>query len=136
MEDWRKLAAEADQRNEKIPEKRKGPDLLIKAIRGLSLITWVLMLVIIILVEKAKPDPETFFDRWMNLSTQQGWDLDLYRSAFFLMLSVMLLACSGLLLNSFRRRRKTDSWRVNLVLVFLMALAGSIHYLMKYKTLG
>jgi len=136
MKDWRKLAAEAERRHEKIPEKRKGPDLLLKAIKVLSFVAWLLMLVVILLVEKAKPEPETFFDRWMDLSTQQGWNLDLYHSAFLLMLSVMSLAFLGLVFNSVRRRRKTDSWRVNLILVFIMALVGSVHYLSLYKTLG
>lgn len=136
MEDWRKLAAESERYQEKISEKRKGEDWIIKTIRGISLVTWFLMLVVVMLIEKAKPVPETFFDRWMGLSSQQGWNLGLYHSAFLLMLLVMLLASLGLVFNSVRKRRKTDSWRVNLILIFIMALVGSAHYLFIYKTLG
>jgi len=136
MEDWRKLAAEAEQRHEKIPEKRKGPDLIIRVISLLSFFAWLALLVVVVLVEKAKPVPETFFDRWMELTSQQGWNLTIYSYAFYFMLLVVFLSSFGLLLNAFRRRRKTDSWRINLILVFFIALIGIVHYLLIYKTLS
>jgi len=131
MEDWRKLAAESEPHHEKIPEKRKGPDLLLKAISLSGFFSWLLMLPVLVLVQLARPEFVTFFDRWIKLETRSTWDLTLYRYAFYLMLLIMVLALLGLMLNAFRMRRKTDSWRINLILVFLLSLIGVTYYLLK-----
>lgn len=128
MEDWRKLAAESEKRHEKVPERRKGSGPLLKIISLFGFISWVLMLPVLVLVQKAKPEIETFFDRWINLEVNSTWDLTLFRYAFYLMLIIMLLSLFGLALNALRMRRKTDSWRVNLILVFLLSLSGIIYY--------
>lgn len=129
MEDWRKLAADAERRQEKIPERRRGSGPLLKLISIFGFVSWIFMLAALLLIKQARPQLETFFDRWMGLQAEQAWDLTLYRYAFYLMLLVMVLAFTGLVLNAFRRRRQTDSWRLNLIFVFLMSLAGVIYYL-------
>ena len=129
MEDWRKLAAESDRHREKIPERRKAAGPLLKIISVFGFVSWLLMLPVLVLLEKAKPQLETIFDRWLNSSTQPDWDLTLYRYAFYLMLLVMVLSFFGLVLNAFRMRRSTDSWRINLIIVFLLSLSGVIYYL-------
>lgn len=131
MENWRKLAADSEHHREKILEKRKENGPLLKIISVFGLVSWLLMLPVLVLLEKAKPELETFFDRWMHLSAQPNWDVTLYRYAFYLMLLVMFLSFFGLILNSFRMRRSTDSWRINLILVFLLSLSGVVYYLLK-----
>lgn len=131
MEDWRKLAAEADRHREKMPERRKKSGPLLTIISIFGFVSWLLMLPVLVLLEKAKPELETVFDRWLNLGAQPGWDLTLYRYAFYLMLLVMLVSFLGLVLNAFRKRRSTDSWRINLIVVFLLSLSGIIYYLLR-----
>lgn len=131
MEDWKKLAQAAeDNRHKKIAERRQKPDLILRLISICGALSWGLMLVVVVLVEKARPVLVTFFDRWMGLEGRDYWDADAYRAAFYLMLVIMLISASGLILNIFRIKRTTDSWRVNLVLVFMLSVAGVVYYLM------
>lgn len=131
MEDWKKLAQAAeDNRHKKIAERRKKPDLILRLISICGALSWGLMLVVVVLVEKARPVLVTFFDRWMGLEGRDYWDADAYRAAFYLMLVIMLISASGLILNIFRIKRTTDSWRINLVLVFMLSVVGVVYYLM------
>ncbi|HKM15352.1 MAG TPA: hypothetical protein VJY63_05445 [Marinospirillum sp.] len=130
MEDWRKLAAKSERHPEKIPERRKKTGPLLKIISVFGFVSWLLMLPVLVLLEKAKPELQTFFDRWMHLDVQSSWDVTLYRYAFYLMLLVMFLSFFGLVLNALRMRRSTDTWRINLILVFLLSLSGVIYYLL------
>ncbi len=136
MEDWRKLAAKSERYPEKFSERRKGSDPLLSIISVFSLVSWLLMLPILVLVQQAKPQLETFLDRWVGSEIEPTWDLTLYRYAFYLMLVVLVLSFIGLVLNAFRRRRTTDSWRINLIVIFLLSLSGVIYYLLYAKTLG
>lgn len=130
MEDWKKLAqAVDDNRRKKIPERRKKPDLVLRLITLSGALSWILLLPVLVLVEKARPVLVTFFDRWMGLEGRDYWDADAYRYAFYLMLLIMLLSAGGLLLNAFRNKRSTDSWRANLIIVFLLSVAGVAYYL-------
>lgn len=131
MKSWRKLAAESERRYKKIPERRKSSGILLKMISVFGFVSWLLMLPVLVLVEKAKPQLETFLDRWIELEVDTSWDLTLYRYAFYLMLVVLVLSFMGLTLNAFRLRRKTDSWRINLIIVFLLSLSGIIYYLLR-----
>lgn len=131
MEDWKKLAQAAeDNRHKKIAERRIKPDLILRLISICGALSWGLMLVVVVLVEKARPVLVTFFDRWMGLEGRDYWDADAYRAAFYLMLVIMLISASGLILNIFRIKRTTDSWRINLVLVFMLSVVGVVYYLM------
>lgn len=136
MKSWRKLAAESEHRPDKIPERRKGSGPLLNIVSVFSLVSWLLMLPILVLVQQAKPQLETFLDRWVGSEIEPTWDLTLYRYAFYLMLVVLVLSFIGLVLNAFRRRRTTDSWRINLIVIFLLSLSGVIYYLLYAKTLG
>lgn len=130
MKYWRKLAAKSEHHPEKLPERRKKNGPLLKIISVFGFVSWLLMLPVLVLLEKAKPELQTFFDRWMNLDVQSSWDVTLYRYAFYLMLLVMFLSFLGLVLNAFRMRRSTDTWRINLIVVFLLSLSGVIYYLL------
>lgn len=130
MEDWKKLAQAADDnRRKKIPERRQKPDLVLRLITLSGALSWILLLPVLVLVEKARPVLVTFFDRWMGLEGRDYWDADAYLYAFYLMLLIMLLSAGGLVLNAFRNKRSTDSWRANLIVVFLLSVAGVAYYL-------
>ncbi|SFX49091.1 hypothetical protein [Marinospirillum alkaliphilum] len=131
-DDWRKLAQKPEDRHKKIPERRRRRDPLLNLISIFGAVSWVLMLPILFLVEQARPEMETFFDRMLGLKVRPSWDETAYYYAFFLMLAVLLLAGFGLLLNSLRNRRKTDSIRINLVVVFTLSLLGVLHYLIRF----
>lgn len=130
MEDWKKLAqASEDNRRKKIPERRKKPDLVLRLITLSGAVSWLLLLPVLVFVEKARPVLVTFFDRWMGLEGRDYWDADAYRYAFYLMLLIMLVSVGGLVMNAFRKKRSTDSWRVNLILILMISLAGAAYYL-------
>ncbi|MBU0992482.1 MAG: hypothetical protein KJ737_08320 [Proteobacteria bacterium] len=112
------------------PEKdrRQGPDFWIKFLKGLAVSAWFLMLGILIVLEVAKPEFETFFDRYYHLKLRTSWDLELARQIYYLMFAGLGLSIAGLLIGSKRHRRKTDARPVSLILVGLFSISGIILY--------
>ncbi|WP_416885315.1 hypothetical protein [Marinospirillum sp.] len=113
-------------------DRRQKPDLWTRMISIFGALSWLLMLPTLLLIDHARPQVETFFDRWLGLSVQADWDQTFFFQAFLLMLLILVLSGTGLLLNGMRRRRRQDSYRVNLILVFTLSLAGCLHYLWRF----
>lgn len=113
-----------DRRN-----RRKGQDVGLKLIQWIGLISWILMVPLLVLMDRAQPQFETFFDRYFDIQVKAGWDYEVLRYAFYLMLLLMFLSGTGLLINKTRNKRKEDSYRMNLIIMFIFSISGIIYYL-------
>lgn len=107
-------------------ERRRGPDLWVRSLRWLAVIGWVLMLAALWVAGEAKPQMETFFERWSGIRMNRGWDMGLARTIFYLMIPGLVLGYGGLLINVCRSRRHKDEIRISLVLLTVMATIGTI----------
>jgi formate hydrogenlyase subunit 3/multisubunit Na+/H+ antiporter MnhD subunit len=115
-------------------DRRKGPDIWVKALRWAGIIGWLAMLVSYILLDRAKPERGTFIDMMyfeqlgipVNVSSQ--WDADLVSYIFFLMVLGLCISVAWLLINAGRHRRKDDGYRKYLVFLGLTSLFGVVYY--------
>lgn len=108
--------------------RRKGPDPWIRSLRYLALAGWALMIVALVILDRAKPQVETFFERVYDIRLQQQWDMDLARYLLWLMVLGLVLSLFGIIINACRKRRRTDQWRLSLFVLGLISLAGIILY--------
>ncbi|RQD69743.1 MAG: hypothetical protein D5S00_05770 [Tindallia sp. MSAO_Bac2] len=113
-----------DRRN-----RRKGQDLWLKTIQCIGIISWLLMIPLLILIDQAKPQFETFFDRYFDIQVDAGWDYEVFRYALYLMVAMLILSGIGLLINKTRHKRKDDYYRINLIIIFMLSLLGIIYYI-------
>lgn len=109
--------------------RRKGQDVWLKLIQWIGIISWVLMVPLLVLMDRAKPQFETFFDRYFDIQVESGWDYEIFRYAFYLMIFLMVLSGTGLLINKTRHKRKDDFYRMNLIIILILSILGIIYYI-------
>lgn len=108
--------------------RRKGPDLWIRSLRYLALVGWTFLIAALVVLDRAKPQVETFFERVYDIRLQQHWDMELARYLLWLMVLGLALSLLGLIINACRKRRRTDQWRLSLIFLGLISLTGIILY--------
>lgn len=115
-------------------ERRKGPDLWVRILRWMGIFGWVAMLVVYILLDRAKPDRGTFVDTMyfeqlgIPFVTSSLWDAELVNYVFFLMVLGLCISIAGLLINATRHRRQDDGFRKYLVFLGMICLFGVVYY--------
>lgn len=92
-----------------------------KVSAALSGIGWLLLLISLLIGDKAQPQKLTFFDRLLDIPRRFEWDMDLARTAMICLLGSLIMAVSGLW---FRLSCNTEK-RYDRVTVSLLALATS-----------
>lgn len=110
-------------------ERRRGPDLWVRMLECLGIVGWLLMFVAILVVGEAKPQLETFFERYYHIQLRTTWNRELVDSLFYLMVLSTCLSLSGLIINKKRHRRENDEYRVSLILVGIISFFGIAAYL-------
>ena len=109
-------------------DRRKGPDLWIRILKVLGVVSWFFMLLFLILLEIAKPEFESFFDRFYHLNLRTTWDLEVAQHLYQLMFIGLGISIIGLLIGSQRYRRKTDKPPSALILIGVISIAGVALY--------
>jgi hypothetical protein len=113
-------------------ERRKGPDLLFRSLRYLALAGWLLMVVALIVLDRAKPQMVTFFDRFYGIRPRTWWDGKLAGYLPPLLWAGLGLGIIGLIANTLRHRRRNDEWRISLWLLLLVSLTGLLLYVQSF----
>ncbi len=116
-------------RHGKFPDRRKGTDIWLKVLSSLGAVGWLVMLIAMIILEKAKPPFETIATRFANVRLRTTWDEELTRHLFYLMCLGLVISIAGIVINARRLSRKNDHLRINLIIVYLISLFGIIMYL-------
>jgi len=117
------------RKTRKIKDRRRGPDILIKGISYISIFSWIMIFIIFLVISIAQPPKESFFDRQYNIQVHSNWDQKMIQIAFSLMYPIMVICAFGLLINTLRHQRKTDSYNKSLVIIFCLSLVGIIIHL-------
>lgn len=105
-------------------EKRRGPDIWIKIRRATGVVVWFLMLVILYLLDSAKPENVTFFDRILKIERRETWNSSYSGIIFFMMCLGFIVSVSGLYINSKRNRRKSDKYPLSLLIMLVLSIIG------------
>lgn len=113
----------------KSEERRRGPDIWERSLTYLSLAGWLALVISFFVYGRARPQVQTFFDRFQQVHLRTYWDLAWVRPLLWLLVTGLITALFGLVVNSLRHRRRTDEWRVSLVLLAGLCLLSLLAYL-------
>ena len=109
-------------------ERRRGPDVVVKAVWWIVGISWALIITAIVFIDQAKPDSETFFDRLLEVSVRKYWEEDLVQYAFYVLLLNLSVCIFGFVLNALRQKRKTDKISKSIIVLAVVTLSGILWY--------
>lgn len=112
-------------------DRRKGPDIVVKFLKAASFFIWAIIIVIIIIMNQAKPQVENFFSRLLNVPLRESWDIDLLRYAFYLSDIMLVFSIFAFILNMGRHRRKTDKYSKSIIIMIIFSLGVILFYLSK-----
>ena len=107
-----------------IKDRRGGVDFLARVLAVFNVLAWVVVVLILVVAERAKPQFESFFDRFYNLDVRTSWDLEFVQYLLWITMAGIVAGSLGLILGVVRARRRTDSSRFGLVIMGLLSLAG------------
>ena len=110
-------------------ERRKGPDKWIKTMKTFAMICWALFVFSFYLVSKARPQFESFFERWLDVKVREVWDERMLFYIFILMLIIFYFSCFGLIINTRRHKRKGDKYSPALIFLLLSSMLGVVVYI-------
>jgi hypothetical protein len=110
------------------PERRKGPDQLLKIISYFSRTTWILILIAFIIFTYAQPRTPTMFERKSGMMGNQTWDKT-FLGYIAIALALTAIVCfTGLAVNSIRHRRRSDNYNRSLLIFGVGSVIGIIAY--------
>lgn len=109
--------------------KRRNTDRIMTVLGWMNAIAGISLVIVLFLVAFAKPDIETFFDRYYDISLRNSWDSDFFGYIVFFLILSLICSTTGLYLNSKRMRRKDDFIRALLVVSLLVSTVGLILFL-------
>ena len=110
-------------------ERRKGPDIVVKAVWWVAGISWLLIITALVFTDKAKPEKTTFFDRLFEVSVRSYWDQDLLQNAFYVLLVNLVICIIGFVMNMMRQKRKTDKISKSIIVLTAITLTGILWYM-------
>lgn len=110
-------------------DRRRGPDLWARSLRYLALVGWAVLVVSFFVFGRAKPQTETFIDRYYAIRLRLYWDMAWVRPLLWLLIAGLVVGLLGLVVNSCRHRRRADEWRISLVLLSGFCLIGILSFL-------
>lgn len=116
-------------------DKRKRRDGLVGMLVWLGVLGWLMLFAAAILIDRARPDDTRFaIDRkiyeqsGVEYNLRTSWDAGLTDYILYLLIGALALSVIGFILNTMRHRRKDDRYHMNVILLFLAALAGISWY--------
>ncbi len=110
-------------------ERREGPDFWIRLLTWSGLLGGISLVGALFITAVAKPEIETFFDRFYDLRLRRSWDLELMEYIFYLLLFCLFSCIGGLVINHLRKRRKADQTRASLIFMICISIFGLVQYL-------
>lgn len=114
------------------PNRRMGPDLLIRILRWLGIFGWLVMIVALYIIDMAKPEEENMFTKTANVSVRTTWDPELIHYLFYLLIFGLCISVIGIVINSRRHHRKDDRFRYILIILGAISVFGIIKHIFKF----
>ena len=105
-------------------DRRGRRDVWTRLLTLFNALSWVVIVLILILTERAKPEFESFFDRFYRLDIRTWWDIEFVRYLFWLAFAGSIMSSVGLMLSVTRGRRRDDASRSGLMLMGLFSVLG------------
>ncbi|MCU0664352.1 MAG: hypothetical protein MUC50_18735 [Myxococcota bacterium] len=109
-------------------DRRQGQDLVLKLLTAFGVATALFTVAALLLLGQAKPHAFAEFDKEAFV-VRSYWNPVYAQALFFVMLAGFALGLIGLLLNTRRLKRRSDSIRLNLVFLTAASALGMLVYL-------
>ncbi len=110
---------------DKVQNRRRGPDALSKAIQFFSILSWLFIFLLLIFFSMAKPRFQGF-GRGMSAVQAGSWNTFFLDSILYVLILQFVICIVGLLINANRMKRKSDQLSKSLVFFAVMSLIGSV----------
>jgi len=115
-----------------LEERRKKPDALCIWLEIASAAVWVIFFCVLVFYQKARPQVETFIERFFGIEVRDTWDYSKLDIAFYLLVFLFLFSAFSIFLNSKRLKRSTDRIRKSFIISLVGSVIGIIIYLFGY----
>lgn len=103
-------------------DRRQGPDFWAKYVRVAGVLVWGFIFIIFLLIERAQPRSETFFDRLLSVNVSVTWNTYFLTIVVFLSLAQLIFATVSVIINLTRHRRKTDKLSKSLLIATFISI--------------
>lgn len=107
-------------------DRRKKNDFWAKLLFYLNILAGILLLGILLIFHRARPEFETLFDRFYKLNLRTTWDIQYLYYLIYIVNFGIFICLSGLFLRKFRGRRENDHKKalmvtgiISLILLFI-----------------
>ena len=107
----------------------RRPDLLLRLLSICNGVAVIALAAALCITAIAKPELETFFDRYYQLPLRNNWNMDLANYIGILLACSFIVSVAGLAINSRRLKRKHDHVRATLVLSLIISLIAFGYFL-------
>jgi len=103
-------------------DKRLGPDTIMNIISGISIASWVILVIIFIMIAVSNPgSPTTSAIR--SSSKNAGW---ITTAIYVLLVFLIIISASGIFFNMTRMKRKTDKMRLTPIFSGILSIIALI----------
>lgn len=114
-------------------ERREGADQAVKLMRFVGIVGWLGMFAALVILGKAQPENSFIDERFLSqfgyfVRLRSYWDMSLVRIIYFLMIMGLCLSLVALPVHLKRSRRHDDGYRIYLISLAVISLAGIIAY--------
>jgi hypothetical protein len=132
------MRAKTEER--RMNERRTGPDPLIKLTWSISKLSWMIVLFLVIfswilissilLIDYVSQTPFSNNNTDRNiLGLPSDWYSLVMNYTYYLFIAVFVICAFGLILNSFRHSRKSDTYNRSLIVLSIISIIGIIAHL-------
>ena len=117
-------------------DRRRGEDAWLLLMRLFGIAGWLFLFAALAVFDLARPqeyliDPRLLERLGLPSSLRPYWDLELARYIFYAMVLGLTASVAGLWLNRHRLRRRDDHYRLYLIVLGIISLAGILLYWLK-----
>jgi energy-coupling factor transporter transmembrane protein EcfT len=110
--------------------RRHGADSLIHKLNIITYVVWFFSVITLYMIFIARPPEESVFNRWHKARFGNEFDDFLLKYSIVFMIVCFALSVAGLIINKFRHKRKTDHYRLSLIILGLLSLTGIVLHIL------
>lgn len=121
-----------DDDKPKKTEHRAGPDLLIRFTQLSSVLIWIMIGIMLVFTDSAKPEIYTILDIHYDKSSRISWNQNILTAMLIFSIIIFALSLISLIVNSQRLKRKTDHIRYSLVIGLIVSTIAMVALFVNY----
>lgn len=113
-------------------ERRKGKDVVSRVISIIAVVGWAIAIGTILLLDRARPESATYFDRLFGNVVRSSWNAGLLRFALIALIAALCICIIGFVLNMTRHKRKTDKYNKSIIVVGCFSAVALVWFLFSF----